>query len=66
MSSVRQKVAAVNKAVWKAEEEKLHGNKQVINEDANNETEKVEKKVVKKKAVKKTVTKAKAKVKKNS
>ena len=49
MSSVRQKMAAINKAVMKEEEAKLHGNQPIINEDANNETEKVEKKVVKKK-----------------
>ena len=71
MSTVRQKVTQVNKEAWKAEEEKNHGNKQIIDENANNididkiakeadkEAEKVLKKVVSK--VKKTKAKPKAK-----
>ena len=35
MSSVRQKMAAVNKAAMKEEEAKLNGNQPIINEDAN-------------------------------
>ena len=71
MSTVRQQVTANNKAVWKAEEEKLqNANKQVIDENANididkiakeadKEADKVLKKVVSK--VKKTKAKPKAK-----
>jgi hypothetical protein len=70
MSTVRQKVTQVNKEAWKAEEEKNHGNKQIIDENANididkiakeadKEAEKVLKKVVSK--VKKTKAKPKAK-----
>jgi hypothetical protein len=61
MSSVRQKMAAVNKAAMKEEEAKLNGNQPIINEDANNEAEKVEKKAVKKTVAKVKKTEAKAK-----
>ena len=43
MSTVRQKMAAVNKAVWKSEEEKLNGNKQIVNEHANIDIDKIAK-----------------------
>ena len=69
MSSVRQKMAAINKAAMKEEEARLqNGNQPIINEDANNKTEKVEKKAVKKTVakVKKTATKAKTKAKKTT
>ena len=77
MSSVRQKMAAVNKAAMKEEEAKLNGNQPIINEDANIDIDKIAKKVdkeadkvlakatkeVKSKSKKpKTVSKAKAKV----
>lgn len=41
MSTVRQKVTQVNKETWKAEEEKTHGNKQIIDENANIEISKI-------------------------
>jgi len=41
MSTVRQKVVQVNKEAWKAEEEKNHGNKQIIDENANIEISKI-------------------------
>ena len=61
MSSVRQKMQAIHKAMLKKEEEILNGNQPIINEDANNQTEVKE---TKKETVKKTSTKAKAKTKK--
>ena len=77
MSSVRQQVAANNKAVWKEEEAKQNGNQPIINENANIDIDKIAKKVdkdadkvlakatkeVKAKSKKpKSVAKAKAKV----
>jgi len=41
MSTVRQKVTQVNKEAWKAEEENNHGNKQIIDENANIEISKI-------------------------
>ena len=62
MSSVRQKMAAINKAAMKEEEARLqNGNQPIINEDANNKTEKVEKKAVKKTVAKVKKTEAQAK-----
>ena len=58
MSSVRQKMQAIHKAMLKKEEEILNGNQPIINEDANNETEVKE---TKKETVKKTSTKTKTK-----
>lgn len=43
MSTVRQKMTAVNKAVWKSEEEKLNGNKQIVHENANIDIDKIAK-----------------------
>jgi hypothetical protein len=77
MSSVRQKMTAVNKAAMKEEEAKLNGNQPIINENANIDIDKIAKKAdkdadkvlakaaktVKSKAKKsKPVAKAKAKV----
>ena len=45
MSSVRQQVAANNKAVWKEEEAKQNGNQSIINENANIDIDKIAKKV---------------------
>ena len=58
MSSVRQKMQAIHKAMLKKEEEILNGNQPIINEDANNQAEVKE---TKEKTVKKTSTKAKTK-----
>ena len=58
MSSVRQKMQAIHKAMLKKEEEILNGNQPIINEDANNQTEV---KKTKKETVKKTSTKTKTK-----
>ena len=77
MSSVRQKMTAVNKAAMKEEEAKQNGNQPIINENANIDIDKIAKKVdkdadkvlaqatkeVKAKSKKpKSVAKAKAKV----
>ena len=77
MSSVRQKMTAINKAVMKEEEAKLNGNQPIINENANIDIDKIAKKAdkdadkvlakatktVKSKAKKsKSVVKTKAKV----
>jgi len=77
MSSVRQKMAAVNKAAMKEEEARQNGNQPIINENANIDIDKIAKKVdkdadkvlakatkeVKAKSKKpKSVAKAKAKV----
>ena len=77
MSSVRQKMTAVNKAAMKEEEAKQNGNQPIINENANIDIDKIAKmadkdadnvlakavKTVKSKAKKsKPVAKAKAKV----
>jgi len=77
MSSVRQKMTAVNKAAMKEEEAKQNGNQPIINENANIDIDKIAKKVdkdadkvlaeatkeVKAKSKKsKSVTKTKAKV----
>ena len=43
MSSVRQKMAAVNKAAMKEEEAKLNGNQPIINENANIDIDKIAK-----------------------
>ena len=45
MSSVRQKMAAVNKAAMKEEEAKQNGNQPIINENANIDIDKIAKKV---------------------
>ena len=47
MSSVRQKMAAANKAVWKEEEAKQNGNQPIINENANIDIDKIAKKATK-------------------
>ena len=77
MSSVRQKMTAVNKAAMKEEEAKQNGNQPIINENANIDIDKIAKKIdkdadkvlakatkeVKAKSKKpKSVAKAKAKV----
>ena len=77
MSSVRQKMTAVNKAAMKEEEAKQNGNQPIINENAKIDIDKIAKKVdkdadkvlakatkeVKAKSKKpKSVAKAKAKV----
>ena len=77
MSSVRQKMAAVNKAAMKEEEARQNGNQPIINENANIDIDKIAKKIdkdadqvlakatkeVKAKSKKpKSVAKAKAKV----
>jgi len=77
MSSVRQKMTAVNKNAMKEEEAKQNGNQPIINENANIDIDKIAKKVdkdadkvlaqatkeVKAKSKKpKSVAKAKAKV----
>jgi len=77
MSSIRQKMTAVNKAAMKEEEAKQNGNQPIINENANIDIDKIAKKAdkdadnvlakavktVKSKAKKsKPVAKAKAKV----
>ena len=77
MSSVRQKMTAVNKAAMKEEEARQNGNQPIINENANIDIDKIAKKVdkdadkvlakatkeVKAKSKKpKSVAKAKAKV----
>ena len=77
MSSVRQKMTAVNKAAMKEEESRQNGNQPIINENANIDIDKIAKKVdkdadkvlakatkeVKAKSKKpKSVAKAKAKV----
>lgn len=61
MSTVRQKVTQVNKEAWKAEEEKTHGNKQIIDENANIDIEKIAKEADKEaeKVLKKVVSKVK-------
>ena len=68
MSTVRQKMAAVNKAVWKSEEEKLNGNKQIVNEHANIDIDKIAKAADKeaKAVLKKATAEVKAKAKKSS
>ena len=45
MSSVRQKMAAVNKAAMKEEEARQNGNQPIINENANIDIDKIAKKV---------------------
>jgi len=45
MSSVRQKMAAVNKAAMKEEEAKQNGNQPIINENANIDIDKIAKKI---------------------
>ena len=45
MSSVRQKMTAVNKAAMKEEEAKQNGNQPIINENANIDIDKIAKKV---------------------
>ena len=45
MSSVRQKMTAVNKAAMKEEEAKQNGNQSIINENANIDIDKIAKKV---------------------
>ena len=45
MSSVRQKMTAVNKAAMKAEEAKQNGNQPIINENANIDIDKIAKKI---------------------
>jgi hypothetical protein len=68
MSTVRQKMAAVNKAVWKSEEEKLNGNKQIVHENANIDIDKIAKAADKeaKAVLKKATAEVKAKAKKSS
>ena len=68
MSTVRQKMTAVNKAVWKSEEEKLNGNKQIVNEHANIDIDKIAKAADKeaKAVLKKATAEVKAKAKKSS
>ena len=44
MSSVRQKMTAVNKAAMKEEEAKQNGNQPIINENANIDIDKIAKK----------------------
>jgi len=44
MSSVRHKMAAVNKAAMKEEEAKQNGNQPIINENANIDIDKIAKK----------------------
>jgi hypothetical protein len=45
MSSVRQKMTAVNKAAMKEEEAKQNGNQPIINENANIDIDKIAKKI---------------------
>jgi len=45
MSSVRQKMTAVNKAAMKEEEAKQNGNQSIINENANIDIDKIAKKI---------------------
>jgi hypothetical protein len=45
MSSVRQKMTAVNKAAMKEEEARQNGNQPIINENANIDIDKIAKKV---------------------
>ncbi len=45
MSSVRQKMAAVNKAAMKEEEARQNGNQSIINENANIDIDKIAKKI---------------------
>ena len=45
MSSVRQKMVAVNKAAMKEEEAKQNGNQPIINENANIDIDKIAKKI---------------------
>ena len=45
MSSVRQKMTAVNKTAMKEEEAKLNGNQPIINENANIDIDKIAKKI---------------------
>jgi len=45
MSSVRQKMTVVNKAVMKEEEAKQNGNQPIINENANIDIDKIAKKI---------------------
>jgi hypothetical protein len=68
MSTVRQKMTAVNKAVWKSEEEKLNGNKQIVHENANIDIDKIAKAADKeaKAVLKKATAEVKAKAKKSS
>jgi len=68
MSTVRQKMAAINKAVLKAEEEKLNGNKQIVHENANIDIDKIAKAADKeaKAVLKKATAEVKAKAKKSS
>ena len=47
MSSVRQKMTAVNKAAMKEEEAKQNGNQPIINENANIDIDKIAKKATK-------------------
>jgi len=68
MSTVRQKMTAVNKAVWKSEEEKLNGNKQIVHENANIDIDKIAKAADKeaKAVLKKAASEIKGKAKKSS
>ena len=68
MSTVRQKMTAVNKAVWKSEEEKLNGNKQIVHEHANIDIDKIAKAADKeaKAVLKKAASEIKGKAKKSS
>jgi hypothetical protein len=45
MSSVRQKMTAVNKAAMKEEEARQNGNQPIINENANIDIDKIAKKI---------------------
>jgi len=45
MSSVRQKMTAVNKTAMKEEEAKQNGNQPIINENANIDIDKIAKKI---------------------
>ena len=67
MSSVRQKMTAVNKAAMKEEEAKQNGNQPIINENANIDIDKIAKKATKMRttSLRKQSKKVKAKAKKS-
>ncbi len=67
MSSVRQKMTAVNKAAMKEEEAKQNGNQPIINENANIDIDKIAKKIDKDadKVLAETTKEVKAKSKKS-
>ncbi len=68
MSTVRQKMTAVNKAAMKEEEAKQNGNKQIIDENANIDIDKIAKAADKeaKAVLKKAASEIKGKAKKSS